>query len=139
MKFSVMAFIAPAAFAQTWKKNTYCDYDQFVIEEYTSTDAAYNSDSCFQWCLDIDTVEGANYNAGDDMCCDFEEWQDGTYNCYLYAGGVTVVQDMADYPDDTFNSNVFPHLMPADGGVTEEKASFMALGAAALLTIATLY
>ena len=137
MRFSVMALIAQGALGQTWKKNSYCDYDQFVIDEYTSTDSNYNADTCFQWCVDLDKVEGSNYKSGDDMCCDFEEWQDGTFNCYLYAGGLTVSQDMNDYPDDTFNSNVFPHLMPA-AAVSEEKASYMAVSAAALLVVTTL-
>ena len=139
MKFSVVALIAPAAMAQTWKTNFYCDYEQFVIDEMTSTSEDFNKDQCFEWCLATDKVEGTNYDAGADMCCDFEEWSDGSFNCYLYAGGKQIQQDMNDYPDDTFNSNIFPHLMPADGGVSEERASYMALGAAALLAVATLF
>ena len=77
------------------------------------------------------------------MCCDYEKWQDGSFNCYLYAGGVQVDQDMEDYPDDEFNSVVFAHGGPdagGDGGGAggEESAKFVsALTGAAALALVT--
>ena len=138
MKYSVfMALIASSVSAQDWKTNYYCDYEQFVIEEKTSTAEDYTKEQCFEWCVNTDKVEGSNYDSGEDMCCDFEEWSDGSFNCYLYAGGNQIKQDMDDYPDDIFNSVVFPHLMPQNE-VEEESSHYLAVGAAALVAVAAL-
>ena len=118
MKVSFTALLASATMAQSWTKFSYCDYSQFVVEEYTSSDVNYDSTTCFEWCLAKD-AGAMGYTAGDDMCCDFEKWVDGTFNCYLYAGGKTVPQDMDDYPNDEFNSVIFPHLMPRETEATE--------------------
>ena len=44
----------------------------------------------------------------DDLCCDYEEWSDGTYNCYLYKGEKTVKQSnfsgFAQYSSFTFKN-----------------------------------
>ena len=135
----VAALMASSASAQTWKTNYYCDYEQFVIEEKTSTAEDFSIDQCFEWCVATDKVEGSNYQTGEDMCCDYEEWSDGSFNCYLYAGGNQIKQDMNDYPDDVFNSVVFPHMMPQDTAAEEEGASYMAAGAAALVLAAALF
>ena len=47
------------------------------------------------------------------MCCDYEEWQDGTFNCYLYSGGSVLPVNENDFPEDKFANWVFPHLNPS--------------------------
>ena len=77
------------------------------------------------------------------MCCDYEEWQDGTFNCYLYSGGAVLAVNENDFPEDKFANWVFPHLNPSKtvkGTVTTEEsaaprvAAIVALISAALVT-----
>ena len=72
------------------------------------------------------------------MCCDFEVWQDGSKNCYLYSGGDAVAQDMNDFPDDEFHSILFPHLFPTAAKEEVEGAKFIALGAASIFIMSNM-
>ena len=135
MKSAFMFAAVGSASAQTWKEFSYCDYDQFVVEEIIVTDPTFDATQCYNWCLEVDAGVASDYNAGDNMCCDFERWVDGSFNCYLYAGGKTVDQDMNDYPDDVFSSLVFPHLNAA--ATAEEETSATSILASTMVLAAT--
>ena len=49
------------------------------------------------------------------MCCDYEEWTDGTYNCYLYAGGKTIKTDPTQFPNEYFSNLIFRHMKDVTG------------------------
>ena len=138
MKISLISLMASTTMAQAWKAKSYCDYDQYVVDELTSTDKTFNQQTCWEWCLNIDTAEGTSYSNGADMCCDFEAWVDGSFNCYLYSGGLEVPQDMNDYPEDSFSSIVFPHLMPAAVVEETEGAKYLAIGVATVLMMSNI-
>ena len=109
MKFLLLTSQALAA-TNVWSEDLYCDYNQIKIEQFETTDKTYSYYKCHQWCLEVDKQNGPYYDQGSDMCCDFEKWSDGSFNCYLYAGGEQLTQNKEDYPNDKFQSIVFPHL-----------------------------
>ena len=111
MKFTILLFSTASA-CRTWKWKTYCDFTQYVVAD-SLNDAGSQFDTtcpCFQWCKEQDSLASKQYKDGVGMCCGYEKWSDGSYNCYLYAGNKTEPQDTATFKEDTFASYTFPHL-----------------------------
>ena len=52
---------------------------------YTDT-PWFTMDDCAKFCKQILNDQGDAYDWGDKFCCDYEEWSDYTFNCYLYEG-----------------------------------------------------
>ena len=49
------------------------------------------------------------YDETQQMCCDYEKWSDGSYNCLLYAGGNTKQKDASIFKNEMFSNIVFAH------------------------------
>ena len=81
----------------------------YTVESNNDQDSSFTRDTCFEWCLSVDAEKGPDFVIGEEMCCDFEGWSDGTYECNLFGEGIVEDQDMDAYPDRVFMSNVFPH------------------------------
>ena len=69
-----------------WVSNKYCDYNYELYDEETlppNTGILMDS-QCVEFCKSIS--EKISYDDADDkyLCCDYESWSDGSYNCYLY-------------------------------------------------------
>ena len=60
--------------------------DEDQIESTSSRDALVD---CQNFCKST-AKYSVDLKENDDLCCDYEEWADGTYNCYLYKGKETV-------------------------------------------------
>ena len=43
-------------------------------------------DDCTYWCANQATWYDEFLTNNDPLCCDYEQWTDGTTNCYLYEG-----------------------------------------------------
>ena len=72
-----------------WMKERYCDYNQLMIDESQMEARTDPKDECQNFCT-YTAKYASQINLGDSLCCDFEEWTDGTYNCYLFQGNSTV-------------------------------------------------
>ena len=73
-----------------WRPNRYCDYNQPLIDEISTT-APFNTDDCKEFCRQTTKENMQEFYWGDELCCDFEAWQDGSFNCYVYEGHRTNV------------------------------------------------
>ena len=69
-----------------WQDYEYCNYDQKLVAEEFRSDPDYSISSCTDFCRETTFKNANNYYWGDAMCCDFEKWDDGSYNCYVYEG-----------------------------------------------------
>ena len=90
------AFAAVALMTETqalwgfWDTSAYCDYSMTFID---NTEMIRSMEDCTQFCGAA--ADAAYYGTpemtwGGEMCCDYEEWSDGTFNCNLFVGGYTI-------------------------------------------------
>ena len=97
-----------AAEWDVWQEYEFCDYEQNVlVSEEFSSDPSYNKATCTQFCKKTVQQNNKNYYFGDVLCCDYEEWADGTFDCYLYEGGKTQLQDINSMEEHYFASFIF--------------------------------
>ena len=94
-----------------WKPNMYCDYNQMRIQTKTSFDPDFGLWDCYDFCESVNNNKAEWYKVdyGENLCCDFEEFQDGSKSCSLYLGEEKQDQDLSIYPDESFQSFVLPH------------------------------
>ena len=106
MKQTVIALFLTSTRASwgEWNRSAYCDYTQpKVNSENMGADYFYSTDECQLFCEQADQ-EASDIMYGDSLCCDYEQWEDGTYDCTLYNSGL--VED-----------NEFPTQVDADGNI----------------------
>lgn len=114
MKQSVFVLCAATASASwgEWDTSNYCDFSQEeVAQEKITSEFYYSSDQCSYFCQTSDQ-ERDDITYGTDLCCDFEQWADGSYDCTLYqvdpAGEATLVNSFEnDGSGDEFQSMTF--------------------------------
>ena len=46
-------------------------------------------DDCGDWCMQVDAAD-KSIPRDSDLCCDYEMWEEGTFECSLYRGSVVV-------------------------------------------------
>ena len=87
-----------------WKANMYCDYNQMRIQTKTSFDPDFGLWDCYDFCESVNNNKAEWYKVdyGENLCCDFEEFQDGSKSCSLYLGEEKQYQDLRVYPDESF-------------------------------------
>mgnify|MGYP006906865314 CR=1 FL=1 len=50
----------------------------------------FGTDDCQAFCFEIsEDFDDVSYN--DEFCCDYESWDDGSFNCYVYEGSAQVL------------------------------------------------
>ena len=73
-----------------WDRQEYCDYTQDKVDtENIDSDFYYTTEECAYFCETTDQETG-DIAYGDALCCDFEAWEDGSYDCTLYKGDSTL-------------------------------------------------
>ena len=89
----------------------YCDYKQMRIQSINSFDPEFSEWQCFNFCEGVNNNKAEWYKVdyGENLCCDYEEFQDGSKSCSLYLGAEKEEQDLERYPDEYFSSFVMPH------------------------------
>ena len=75
MKFILLLLPTVVVTAQKFIGYRYCYYEQWMIEE---TDQVTTEEECYQFCYETDEKYKNDYIKGEDMCCDFEMWSDGS-------------------------------------------------------------
>ena len=94
MKLFVLLPLVSAEWG-VWQEYEFCDYQQLqIVEEQYSSDPTYNKAACEKFCLESVEKNNKSFYFGDALCCDFEQWNDGTFNCYLFEGDKTQLQDL---------------------------------------------
>ena len=92
MKQTVVSMLVATTTASwgEWDRQEYCDFNQDKIDtENISSDYYYTTEECSYFCETTDQSNG-DIAYGDGLCCDFEAWEDGSYDCTLYKGRVTL-------------------------------------------------
>ena len=46
----------------------------------------FSKNDCESFCRDELIENDSDYDWTDEFCCDYEDWADGTYNCYVIEG-----------------------------------------------------
>ena len=91
---SVVAFLPALVSAEwgNWVDNLYCDQESLTlvgekmqgIEEGTLAPT-----DCGDYCLVTADENSSQYKKGAPLCCQFENWDDGSQTCFLYMGEKT--------------------------------------------------
>ena len=77
-----------------------------VDDESISADYFYTSDECTRFCEAADQ-EDEDIEYGTKLCCDYEDWTDGTYDCTLYETDKVIVNEYELDYEDVFYSFLF--------------------------------
>ena len=74
------------------------------IQTKTSFDPDFGLWDCYDFCESVNNNKAEWYKVdyGENLCCDFEEFQDGSKSCSLYLGEEKQYQDLRVYPDESF-------------------------------------
>ena len=110
MKQTIIALLVSFTSATwgEWDGANYCSYEQDVVgQEKIESDFYYSQDQCASFCEQSDQQD-TTISYGTSLCCDYEQWADGSYDCTLYKGNTTVEnQFVNDGSGDEFQSMTF--------------------------------
>ena len=83
--FSTCTHLCDSKFG-VWVTNKYCDYNQELFDEQSlSPNTGLLMDSqCADFCKEKTEKLPEPEDEDQYLCCDYEQWSDGSYNCYLY-------------------------------------------------------
>ena len=108
--------IANASWGE-WDRSAYCDFTYPKVgREEISAEYFYSNEECSFFCETTDQND-VTIKYGDQLCCDYESWEDGTYTCSLYNTGVTLSNDYPTTLDAEGNpmGNDFQSMVFASG------------------------
>ena len=108
MKYLALCAATASATWGEWDSTNYCDFSQEEVDqEKITSDYYYSSDQCSYFCQITDQEDDTTPN-GTDLCCDYEQWANGSYDCTLYKGGSTIANSFEnDGSGDEFQSMTF--------------------------------
>ena len=76
-----------SAYWGDWIDGTYCSIDNPLIAEIYSENPEYNEGFCEDFCrTNLESMPPGWEGEGKQFCCDYEAWEDKTFNCYIYEG-----------------------------------------------------
>ncbi len=57
-----------------------------------SNEYFYSNDQCAYFC-EVTDQNSNSIESGTELCCDYEQWSDGSYDCSLYKGNGTILNN----------------------------------------------
>ena len=70
-----------------WKEYTFCDFDQTLLaqSQTPSNQGPYFLEDCQEFCHES-SENVSDLEESEPLCCDFEAFEDGSFNCNLFKG-----------------------------------------------------
>ena len=111
MKQSIFVLCASTAAATwgEWDSANYCDFNATMVDiKLIEADVkSFSTEECAYFCETADQTVGT-IEYGTELCCDYQSWADGTFDCVLYETGVVITNDfVGDESGDLFESMLF--------------------------------